>query len=105
MRISDWSSDVCSSDLRTGTFHLYGTADRQVLSTSFLALAESLKRTRIDATAVYDYVLQGAPMGEATMVDSIRLFPGTKIAVMNGAATLEDRPPIDRKSTRLNSSH
>jgi asparagine synthase (glutamine-hydrolysing) len=33
-------------------------------------------------------------MGEATMVDPIRLFPDTRIAVVNGAATLEDRPPI-----------
>lgn len=79
---------------RTGTFHLYGSADRKVLSTSFLALAESLPPSPPYGPAVYDYVLQGASMGEATVIESIRLFPDREIAVMNGAATFETRPPI-----------
>lgn len=88
---------------RTGTFHLYGAADRRILSTSFLALAESLPQRRIDATAVYDYVLQGAPMGEATPLDRIKLFPDGRIGVYGADAALEDRPPVRAAGRRYGS--
>src|SRR3546814_7072832 len=76
MRISDWSSDVCSSDLSQaarlcprvqGRRPGYRPADR---STRSRRLHPGLRGTRL-----------GRPLGSA----------GT--------------PPTDRKSTRLNSSH
>jgi asparagine synthase (glutamine-hydrolysing) len=79
---------------RTATFQLYATADRRVLSTSFLALAESLPARSIDARAVYDYVFHGAPMGGATVFDQIRLFPDAKLGVFDAEARLEERSPI-----------
>lgn len=79
---------------RAGTFHLHATADQRVLSTSFLALAESLPRRRIDARAVYDYVFHGAPMGGATVLDEIKLFPDAKIGVFGAEAHVVERKPI-----------
>src|SRR3546814_3949442 len=97
MRISDWSSDVCSSDLKAG---LLQAAERfgvvvsqredllqQVLVRGHHALAE------VDQAVVHAIAL-GAP---AVLVDQHVgiLAPALVIALQD----------VDRKSTRLNSSH
>src|SRR3546814_4248981 len=110
MRISDWSSDVCSSDLavaqlaRRGTTALYvsgeeavaqiglraqrlGLADAPVM----LAAANSLR----DILAGIDTAMAQAKGGPAVIViDTIQTI---------FADNIESAP--DRKSTRLNSSH
>src|SRR3546814_3882378 len=71
MRISDWSSDVCSSDLRDGVVEI-----RDFLpAATFSALQEQLFSYR-------------GPAREMVQGD-----------------TITRRLAIDRKSTRLNSSH
>src|SRR3546814_7765304 len=92
MRISDWSSDVCSSDLAK-LLHglLVGRAGRfqAVLG---LVLAEGLAGLRshdpVDLQ-IMAFLLQGLLYGlhVLTRTGSLRLFH------------------LDRKSTRLNSSH
>lgn len=79
---------------RTGTFHLYATPDHRILSTSFLALAESLPKRTIHQNAVYDYVLQGAPKGGETVVEQIGLFPDSAFGRFDDTVRLADRPDI-----------
>src|SRR3546814_8732787 len=92
MRISDWSSDVCSSDLIIDA----AVASGAVVGTVML-VAE-------DGTTVYARAAGFAdreaalPMAETTL---FRLASLTKTIVSAAALALVE----DRKSTRLNSSH
>src|SRR3546814_5606418 len=49
MRISDWSSDVCSSDLPATGFQLVKTADGRVLRIADLVDDDAAKRDRVSA--------------------------------------------------------
>src|SRR3546814_7286271 len=95
MRISDWSSDVCSSDLRAARRHVgEHVADRAVLIVGFLI---------------------GEAVGEGGVGGVLRKqLARTKRALRRGReqfardladALLHPRLAPDRKSTRLNSSH
>src|SRR3546814_3313166 len=97
MRISDWSSDVCSSDLTAtvtadGVAHidlLLGNAADTILIVGQRAnLASAISRQR--AAGTVETVLTR---------DAIGQFPDQNVA------EAVRRAPGDRKSTRLNSSH
>src|SRR3546814_9209888 len=105
MRISDWSSDVCSSDL-----------DRRVDHPASIALvaigpADALAFVNLDTF----FVAELQPIKLAVRVDLGRfdtVLASAHIAELD-AAVFEDaldmvialRQTEDRKSTRLNSSH
>lgn len=84
---------------RTGTLHIHAANGQGVLSTSFLALAEALPALSIDADGLYDYVLQGAPMGPGTVFNEISLLDSERILVFDGDIRQEARPP--RSAARL----
>src|SRR3546814_10237175 len=100
MRISDWSSDVCSSDLvkkasvalRAALHHL------------------SLMASSLDPSSRGKVILVGAGPGDPGLltlraVDALR---AADVVVHDGLIdprVLDYAPPGDRKSTRLNSSH
>src|SRR3546814_9398791 len=97
MRISDWSSDVCSSDL----------AATRVLAVSIVrdrfagrAMAKVMSLTFI--------VFLSVPMLAPTLGQAILLFAPWRwifgLLALSGLAVLI-WVFIDRKSTRLNSSH
>src|SRR3546814_16724205 len=44
MRISDWSSDVCSSDLGKGTFYLYFGGKQQIFDELVMDLNRRVRR-------------------------------------------------------------
>src|SRR3546814_5050645 len=98
MRISDWSSDVCSSDLRTmpvleviaETGRQVGAPGRQCLAEHFRIGEQKIRRR---------YHVQQLPRGELHR----RLTLPSDAPDAGGGAV----PPFlaDRKSTRLNSSH
>src|SRR3546814_6126790 len=104
MRISDWSSDVCSSDLTTVSF-----SDAFTLKNIF-------GYRSVDINYLFD--LDGTPLRlvqsqQTTRTEQItnelqasgKLFD-SKLNWIVGGFYLDDRPTgIDRKSTRLNSSH
>src|SRR3546814_8780235 len=104
MRISDWSSDVCSSDL--GQF--FGVLLEQAGETDHRRFALARRQTRPDAgiegrAGVFDGALgvgdiAAGNLAQHTAVhraEAVKGFAGHRIGVL----------AIDRKSTRPNSSH
>src|SRR3546814_2041084 len=102
MRISDWSSDVCSSDLRV--------AGRSLLCPATAALpyqaAEPPELVRaIGCSCVASPVAQ-ALVGAAQPVPVPEIEAEVAVIVTVMAVMMAGRDqPLDRKSTRLNSSH
>src|SRR3546814_10441025 len=109
MRISDWSSDVCSSDLRMlGGIRgpltervidaFVGPTTRRERPQVVQTIREAL--TRVDTRSTYWAVNSIVPRrpDQRALFAKIR----TPVLVVAGA---EDRVFPDRKSTRLNSSH
>src|SRR3546814_1858901 len=108
MRISDWSSDVCSSDLKVGG----GTVLLQItegrigtisVENAKLYRPERIKRELPD-------VQPGTIYNAAVFRDGMRQLnslPGLKArAILKpGAPYGSSDMMVDRKSTRLNSSH
>src|SRR3546814_6483708 len=100
MRISDWSSDVCSSDLDDVDWHWNRIFAGAVLTTLLGVGAElAAPENRQDGNRI---VIAGRDSAQ----DSINQV-GQEITRrnMNIQPTLTERPGLDRKSTRLNSSH
>src|SRR3546814_2830708 len=104
MRMSDWSSDVCSSDLRFGVNIIWPTLLLQArqLRTA-LAWAPS---NSDDHAAVFDL----ESVIERAIADVFRLNADDVLdrwrridPIAPGVGEALD--PLDRKSTRLNSSH
>src|SRR3546814_9858411 len=99
MRISDWSSDVCSSDLTTVTLTLNA------------ALPEGATLSSTGGTVTQD--LAGDPSGKTytisgdveAIIDGLQVtVPGGYEGTISGTITTTSTE-ADRKSTRLNSSH
>src|SRR3546814_3364223 len=121
MRISDWSSDVCSSDLILGQHHRqlrFGDGN----GTATIAMNDGYGRTPI--TLARDAPIPQTPYRGAlppalslrAIDDSllgglhIRAIQKTRIYQMAGPGISFGQDgsiflPLDRKSTRLNSSH
>src|SRR3546814_7571645 len=103
MRISDWSSDVCSSDLHR-IERVQGFLDRRLGGAVLVPIAEAAE------------VVGGAvrPV-ELIEVDMVRLQPlqarlDRRLDVLAvearlAATDIGEALSVDRKSTRLNSSH
>src|SRR3546814_1009661 len=103
MRISDWSSDVCASDLLPRLRQALGThlvhAPPEHLGDQVLLAAEVVvDRGDVDVGAA-GHLAQG---GAAEAVLGEQLLGGAEDAVLGRELGVGHR---DRKSTRLNSSH
>src|SRR3546814_4996341 len=100
MRISDWSSDVCSSDLEdlAATELCLLAVPAQALRGVADALAPVLgPRVPLVLCAKGIEAVSGLLMTEVTA----EALPGRPLAVLSGPTFAAE----DRKSTRLNSSH
>src|SRR3546814_2284240 len=115
MRISDWSSDVCSSDLNAGNYRSFRAVHRNALPVIVavhgfvlgggigLAGAADIVVAADDATFGVPEVDRGAMGGGAHLQ---RLFPVQKVRMMYFTGEpITAAEAQDRKSTRLNSSH
>src|SRR3546814_3676094 len=101
MRISDWSSDVCSSDLagQTGTKAM--TIPRDATGGPREALGRQSERRKFQQLAQ-------ALMREVQAKAEIRrLAPNIRFTETREGLRIDivDDADLDRKSTRLNSSH
>src|SRR3546814_2688750 len=113
MRISDWSSDVCSSDLVT-EWRTLPERDRE-RKFSALAIRQALdKRDNVtDEKRRAAYKLLCKLAGHATPEGAIMLAPDPTKNTVHCGPYLEtntlhaviSEAALDRKSTRLNSSH
>src|SRR3546814_6640874 len=112
MRISDWSSDVCSSDLRLGLAALQlsnqrGTAVLHIIDRRQFgdALVYRVGRERCSARAVAaGGIILGVAVGGHDVGGNAELVE----LLTRGDDSLPPHVPFvlqDRKSTRLNSSH
>src|SRR3546814_7740018 len=100
MRISDWSSDLCSSDLAVRRDCALAIA-RHGRFAPLVALYAN------DVPAVSAIMLREVRLAEA---DWLALLPATSAMARSVLAGRSDLPQsisraLDRKSTRLNSSH
>src|SRR3546814_8158237 len=98
MRISDWSSDVCSSDLR-----FFAAVDiKKSIDTIISCVTEDAE---LDYSAFGYGSYRGHDVITSTFVESI--FPMTEWGVhqVTNFHVTETDGDTDRKSTRLNSSH
>src|SRR3546814_6479865 len=107
MRISDWSSDVCSSDLLVLDRRYLIEEDPAAVKQEIVDLLDALKHDRKG----FDYALREVLAFQPTMTDpeapvvravsaAIELVLGRPARQVVSPGTYEDR-----KSTRLNSSH
>src|SRR3546814_4920653 len=110
MRISDWSSDVCSSDLKTLAGQLPVLAGERRASKGLeigYFAQHQLDMLDLESTPL-QHLLRLAPQ---TREQELRNYLGgfgfsgdtvsSKVAPMSGG----EKARLDRKSTRLNSSH
>src|SRR3546814_9190760 len=105
MRISDWSSDVCSSDL------LINTARGEIIDEA--ALIEALEHGRLAGAGLDVYEREPAVDARLLALPNVTLLPHMGSATIEGRAAMGDKVIAnirvwvdgDRKSTRLNSSH
>src|SRR3546814_6218796 len=95
MRISDWSSDVCSSDLPE--------AERRQVTVLFADLAGYTRlSSEIDAEEVHALLGRFFDLADGIISD----YGGTVDKHIGDCAMAVFGAPVaDRKSTRLNSSH
>src|SRR3546814_7469928 len=114
MRISDWSSDVCSSDLfllSIGVLDdLEAVEELDDLAEGFAVVLDDLAGFALGCVLDGDDLLAGtsgtdlrgveAEIGDGDLFDRLRL--GGHDPLEGGVAGLDH---ADRKSTRLNSSH
>src|SRR3546814_7534583 len=107
MRISDWSSDVCSSDLQRRTHPVPKKtypACRTIGSakTVVLKIAERHQAFEQDRSARLRPFQRSGYFGNAGFaLNRVKILEDTQ----NPARRFNDRWFADRKSTRLNSSH
>src|SRR3546814_2048647 len=109
MRISDWSSDVCSSDLPLYACRYYMAKDhwqvvKRVGNGAIVEGGHETLDVKDVPTAVLSVAVQAArAVGSSLYGVDLKQF-GKRVKVIE----VNDNPNIDhgdRKSTRLNSSH
>src|SRR3546814_5151677 len=109
MRMSDWSSDVCSSDLKADLDTLLAKADFITLHTPLtdqtrnILSKENLAKTKRGVRIIN--CARGGLIDEAALKDALDSghVAGAALDVFAQEPPAADNP--DRKSTRLNSSH
>src|SRR3546814_7355620 len=115
MRISDWSSDVCSSDLICGDVLHSRVARSNIICLSTLGaqvrviapptlMPEAIEQMSATAFTDFDEGLEGADVVMMLRLQHERM-DGAFIPSPREYHMLSGLTPADRKSTRLNSSH
>src|SRR3546814_19892575 len=75
MRISDWSSDVCSSDLREQSPPRVPSGPEQVVPPGDRGTTGALGRPEEDRQAAENYGIRGHQSGKSTLTPVFAVFP------------------------------
>src|SRR3546814_9383192 len=116
MRISDWSSDVCSSDLPERTLPRERIGDAMAAGVRYVAMSPHILVVLVRSTlfGVGSIVIQALlPLVARDLVGGGSFTYGVLLGAFGigavggavGSGVLHQRLSTDRKSTRLNSSH
>src|SRR3546814_3435948 len=113
MRISDWSSDVCSSDLDLVGRHPDPDDHRVQVLTATRRAQQQVRAVVPDLRRVLEAAEHAlGPAAVAALIDHLAVLTATLSRPADPPASSPRsevsvaRPPgLDRKSTRLNSSH
>src|SRR3546814_6982060 len=116
MRISDWSSDVCSSDLAVGDHFVVRPGEKVATDGRVVEGTSAIDASMVTGESVPVEVAPGDDLVGATLnaggrlvVEATRVGADTQLAQMaklvEDAQTGKAQAQRDRKSTRLNSSH
>src|SRR3546814_4631436 len=107
MRISDWSSDVCSSDLTNISAYISKFKNLQTQAAGLPPNADGDGDNTNDPTNTALIVNAGSAKTKGVELDGFVRYEGFQfnygLALFDGDIDLQ--PQADRKSTRLNSSH
>jgi asparagine synthase (glutamine-hydrolysing) len=80
--MTDWSA----------SFHVYQSADKSVVSTSFLSTARSLDKLTFNTQAVYEFVFAETPMGDDTVFAEISRPSRTQELELGGEVRVHTSP-------------
>src|SRR3546814_7218717 len=114
MRISDWSSDVCSSDLSTGlttpdivTFlsNVAGLAREGVTHLAFEASSHGLSQYRTEGLPVRAAAFTNLSRDHLDYHKDMAEYFTAKLRLFSEVLDPDGTAVVDRKSTRMNSSH
>src|SRR3546814_1422545 len=117
MRISDWSSDGCSSDLKNAKTLTFGNGDPNSTSGFLVPGYYVFAKNNVDAKQIFKRTLNASHEVNALSVANKQVDVATfntegmeRLQETNPAKAAQLKviwksPLIDRKSTRLNSSH
>src|SRR3546814_3457399 len=112
MRISDWSSDVCSSDLLTGSLfanHWNSKSSDDLASYIAMNMPPGQGGTLSDREYrdITGFILRasGQQAAGTIAIKSENVAPSSPSQPNDKKAETGSEKGIDRKSTRLNSSH
>src|SRR3546814_8383781 len=103
MRISDWISDVCSSDLPSGTNAIVQLANALAKVGAYRFAPQQNELTRVGMPIVAEQV--GGDIGAALKAFAADPSDAKAIATIRADPEYVGQIGTDRKSTRLNSSH
>src|SRR3546814_6026506 len=93
MRISDWSSDVCSSDLAVVDIRPFQPAQSAGLDEALIVILVRIVTHHVEGATEFGALFDGPAL--------VRLLQTVDAQFHRASVPLH----IDRKSTRLNSSH
>lgn len=91
---------LCVLNDTTGLFQIFIDREQGLVSSSLLALAAARPRNRFSAQAVFEYIFNGAPLGNETLVEGVELLPfGTALLLNDGKMRIVERevgwPPVE----------
>jgi asparagine synthase (glutamine-hydrolysing) len=87
----------------TGLYHVFSNQDKSVISNSFLAVLKTLDKKSVSAQALYEYIINGACFGDATLLNEINLLDSKKVWQLSPNASAIPRPNYVKKLDRTSS--
>jgi hypothetical protein len=76
-----------------GAFRIFLERSTPAVSTSFLTLASALPRAHFDTQSIYEYILSGAVLGDASLLEEIQTLPRDATLTFSETEIVVERSP------------